>query len=612
MTRALGGLLAAALVTGSLLVTPVAAHAVTLAGTDDPEVTAGRDYPGDPDTEARLVAAEERRVLDIRSTLQHAVLDGKLPDGPFRLTTTGIPTIVLIARDTPYTIPELSRMAPRSVEAQDDGAYLLSEHIYVAEGATLRIAATGHGLLRLSGGPDGFVTIVTDGGDLEIQGSPDLPLEVTSWDSALEAPDTVTADGRPYIRVYAGHAELVDVELSNLGFWSGVTGGLSLTGAVLPEGLEATAIEEVAPEEQIPGVEALGDGAESLQTLSVEEEVSDGYASALIQSVEVTGDAFGLFVTNSDRVEVRDSTFADNLVDGLVLHRDVTNSTVTGSSATGNAQDGFNLTRATSSVVFDGLVARDNGRNGITIEGRPLVDGPSATGITVTSYGDNEVRNSTSTGNGRYGIEVVGGSEITLRGNEVAANTMGIVVTAGATAVTIEGNSIESSLNQGVALRDAGTDLRVIDNRIQGADIGIFARDAGGRIEDNRISDVVNHGIALVGETGGSAIVGNVVSGAGPSAIDVFRTTGTAVRDNDTAEWTSTKPLDVILRRVFQPLTVLWSVLIIALVVSVIARRPRTPGFDPFADQKPLSAFTRGVVDRDRVRAPGLTEGQPA
>lgn len=611
MTRVLGGLLAAALVTGSLLASPIAAHAAALTGTDDPEVTAGRDYPGDPDAEARLVAAEERRVLDIRSTLQHAVLDGKLPDGPFRLTTTGIPTIVLIARDTPYTIPELSRMAPRSVEAQDDGAYLLTEHIYVAEGATLRVAATGQGILRLSGSPEGFVTIVTDGGDLEIQGSPDLPLEVTSWDPALGAPDTVTADGRPYIRVYAGHAELVDVELGALGFWSGVTGGLSLTGAVLPAGFEETA-EVLPPEEQIPGVEALGDGQENLQTLSVEEEVSDGYASALIQSVEVTGDAFGLFVTNSDRVEVRDSTFTDNLVDGLVLHRDVTNSSVTGSSAVGNAQDGFNLTRATSSVVFDGLVARNNGRNGITVEGRPLVDGPSATGITVTSYGDNEVRNSTSNGNGRYGIEVVGGSEITLRGNEVAGNTMGIVVTAGAQAVTIEGNTIENSLNQGVALRDAGTDLRVVDNRIQGADIGIFARDAGGRIEDNRISEVVNHGIALVGETGGSVIVGNVVSGAGPSAIDVFRTTGTAVRDNDTSEWTSTKPLDVILRRVFQPLTVLWGVLILVLVVSVIGRRPRAPGFDPFADQKPLSAFTRGVVDRERARALGQPERQLA
>lgn len=612
MIRVLGGLVAVALVTGSLLAGGVAAQAAPLAPTADPDVVAGRGYPGDPDAEARLVAAEERRVLDIRSTLQHAVLDGKLPDGPFRLTTTGIPTIVLIARDTPYTIPELSRMAPRSVQAQDDGAYLLTEHIYVAEGATLRVAATGHGILRLSGSPVGFVTIVTDGGDLEIQGSPDLPLEVTSWDPALQAPDTVTADGRPYIRVYAGHAELVDVELGDLGFWSGVTGGFSLTGAVLPEGLPESSAEVLPPEEQIPGVEALGDGDENLQTLSLEEEVSDGYASALIQSVEVTGDAFGLFVTNSDRVEIRDSSFVGSLVDGLVLHRDVTNSSVTGSTATGNAQDGFNLTRATSSVVFDGLVARGNGRNGITIEGRPLVDGPSATGITIASYGDNEVRNSTSTGNGRYGIEVVGGSEITLRGNELSGNAMGIVVTSGARGVTIEGNTIEDSLDQAVAARDAGMDLRVVDNRIKGADIGIFVRDAGGRFEDNRISEVVNHGIALVGETGGSAVVGNVITGAGPSAIDVFRTSGTAVRDNDTGGWTSTKPLDVMLRRIFQPLTVLWGVLIIALVVSLVARRPRTPGHDPFADQKPLSAFTRGIVDRERVRAAGHAEGRPA
>jgi nitrous oxidase accessory protein NosD len=494
-------------------------------------------------------------------------------------------------------------MAPRSIEAQDDGAYLINEHIYVADGATLRIAATGRAQLRMRGGPDGFVTIVTDSGDLDIEGSPDLPLQITSWDPVAQSPDLLTDDGRPYIRVYAGHAELIDVVLSDLGFWSGVTGGISLTGAILPDGLDGDVpAESLDPENQIPGVEVLGDGAENLQTLSLEEDVSDGYASALIQSVTVRGDAFGLFVTNSDRVEVRDSTFTESLVDGLVLHRNVTNSTVVGSSALANAQDGFNLTRATSSVVFDGLIARSNGRNGITIEGRPLVDGPSATGISLASYGDNEVRNSTSTDNGRYGIEVVGGVAITLRGNEIARNFMGIVVTAGAESVTIEGNTIEASVQQGVALRDAGTDLRVIDNRIKGAEIGIFVRDAGGRIEDNRLSEITNHGIALVGVTGGSAIVGNVVVGAGPSAIDVYRTTGTAVRDNDINGWTSTKPLDVILRRILQPLTVLWTVLILVLVATLAVGRRRLVRRDPFVDQKPLSSYTRGIVDREWLR----------
>lgn len=602
MTRRLAAALVAAALVGGSALAPSAALAAPV---DDPEVVAGVGYPGDPDAEARLVSAEERRILDIRATLDLAESTGAMPGAPFRLKTPGIGTIVLVARSSAYTIPELARLAPRSIELQDDGSYLVTEHLFVAAGATLRLASSARAVLKLASGPGGFVSIVTDGGTLEVEGEPGTPLEITSWDTAAQTADRATADGRAYLRVYAGHAELIDVRLAHLGFWSGVTGGLALTGTVLPEAAAAPDDgASAAPESLIPGAESLGGGEETLQTLSLEEDVSDGYASALIQSLESTGNAFGLFVTNSDRVEVRDSLFADSLVDGLVLHRDVTNSSVVGSTARGNAQDGFNLTRATSSVVFDGLEARENGRNGITIEGRPLVDGPSATGITVVAYGDNEVRNSTASANGRYGIEVVGGENITLRSNHTVGNQMGIVVTGDATAVTLEGNTVEGAARQGIALRDAGTDLRVIDNRIIGGDIGVYVRDAGGRIERNRISDVGNHGIALVGATGASAIVGNIVSGAGPSAIDVHRTTGTAVRSNDTTGWTSTKPLEIILGRVFQPLTVLWLVIALILLVSLAVgrRRRAAPGLDPFADQRPLSAYTRGVVDRDELR----------
>jgi len=601
--RTAASLVALGLVAAFLAV-PAPALAVPGETGADPEVVAGSDYPGDPDAEARLVAAEERRILDIRATLDTAEAMGALPNAPFRLKTPGIATIVLVARASAYTLPELSQMAPRSVELLDDGSYLLNEHLFVAEGATLRVAASARAVLRLASAPGGFVSIVTEGGTLEIEGEPGIPLEITSWDAAAQAPDRLTDDGRAYLRVYAGHAELIDVKAQHLGFWSGVTGGIALTGSVLPDGLTPVAdAGETRPEELIPGAESLGGGAETLETLSLEEDVSDGYASALIQSLEVVGNAFGLFVTNSDRVEVRDSLFAESLVDGVVFHRDVTNSTVVGSIARGNAQDGFNLTRATSSVVFDGLTARGNGRNGITVEGRPLVDGPSATGMTVVSYGDNEVRNSISASNGRYGIEVVGGEDIVLRANHVVGNQMGIVVTAGARGVTIDGNAIEDSARQAIALREAGTGMRVVDNRIAGGDIGIFARNAVGRFEANRISGVTNHGIALVGATAGSAIVGNTIAGSGPSPIDVHRTTGTAVRANDSVNWTSTKPLDVILRRVFQPLTVLWLAILLVLLVSLAARgrRAAAPGLDPFADQRPLSAYTRGVVDRSEL-----------
>jgi parallel beta-helix repeat protein len=570
---------------------------------DDP--TAGRGYPGDPVEEARLVAAEERRLIDIESSISTATATGIALTRPFRMATTGVQTVVLVGRNSAYTLEELARIAPRSVVLQGDGSYLVSEHIYVAEGATLRLK--GDGLqVKLSSSSDGFASIVAVGGGLLIEGDAGAPISITSWDG--DGADLNTTDGRAYVREHGGHASIVNTDFSNLGFWSGVTGGLSLTGTVIPEPLLADDVESAAtpamPEEiaGIEGAEALG--GDALDTLALDSELTvDGYASAVIQSVTVIGCAFGLFVTNSDRVDIRGSHFAENLVDGLVFHRDVTNTTVTGTSAIGNAQDGFNLTRATSDVVFDGLMARSNGRNGITLEGRSLVDGPSATGISTAVYGDNEVRNSTSTDNGRYGIEVVGGRNITVANNEVARNDMGIVVDNGAVSVIVRGNDVADSANQGIALRDAGVDAVVTGNRIDGAEIGIFVRDAGGAFEGNVVTDASNHGIALVGETGASTIVGNTISGAGPSAIDVYRTSGVAVRDNDVADWRSTKPITVVLRAVFQPLTILWLVIGLTILASVMfARRLRGPR-DPFADHAPLATFTRGIVSRDEVVA---------
>jgi hypothetical protein len=48
---------------------------------------------------------------------------------------------------------------------------------------------------------------------------------------------------------------------------------------------------------------------------------------------------------------------------------------------------------------------------------------------------------------------------------------------------------------------------------------------------------------------------------------------------------------------------VLWLAILLVLLVSLAARgrRAAAPGLDPFADQRPLSAYTRGVVDRSEL-----------
>ena len=282
-------------------------------------------------------------------------------------------------------------------------------------------------------------------------------------------------------------------------------------------------------------------------------------------------------MTRADGVSLVDSSITGSLVGGVVFHRDVTNSRISRTTSKSNATDGFAITRASTGIIVEGVTAIGNGRNGITLEGGPLAEGPSATGTSVGSYGKNQVRDSRSAGNQHYGIAVVGGSGIVVQGNAVGDGEMGIVVSHGAQEVTIIDNEVRRAERQGIALRNAGTDATVTGNTVEAAIIGIYARDAGGTFEDNWVEGVASHGIALVGNTGTSVVSGNTISGSGPSAIDIDRTQGVKLGENITDEWTVTRPLPVVLRSIFRPLTVVWILLLVVLIYTAIsvARRGR-------------------------------------
>ena len=338
---------------------------------------------------------------------------------------------------------------------------------------------------------------------------------------------------------------------------------------------------------------------EELITLNLEPDLRGySYVSASINSVTFSDNAFGLFVTSADGVEVRDSTVTSNLVDGLVFHRNVTNSRVTASTATDNVVDGFSISRATTGVIFDGLTANNNGRNGIAVDGRPLAVGPSATGISTATLGNNQITNSSSWGNGRYGIDVIGGANITLSSNTVIGHEMGIVVRGGTDGIVIKNNTVEDAALQGIALRDTVMNAEIAGNTVIGGEVGIYLRDAYGTIKRNVIQDVGSHAITLIGTAATTSITGNTVSGSGPSAIDVKRAGSTVVEDNDAAGWRSTKPLDVILRSIFQPLTVMWLTLGLLVLISALTSigRKKTGIVHPYASHVPLTSATKGVV----------------
>ncbi|WP_312678492.1 right-handed parallel beta-helix repeat-containing protein, partial [Microbacterium sp.] len=248
----------------------------------------------------------------------------------------------------------------------------------------------------------------------------------------------------------------------------------------------------------------------------------------------------------------------------------------------------------------------DNGRNGVTVNGGTLANGPSATGMPLGTYGNNEVSSATITGNTRYGVEVLSGTGVTVRDSTVTGGDMGIVVSGSAASISVIGNTITSAARQGIALRDGVTASTVSRNAVEGTEQGVYLRDAVAAVSRNDITSVTGHGVTVVGEASGSVVEQNRIAGRGLSAVDTSRTDGVSVVENDTTAWTATKPLDVLLRSFFQPLTIMWLALgAILLLTAVTGVRRRGHGIrDPYANLAPLSSFTKGVIAREEAAPP--------
>lgn len=562
-------------------------------------------YPGNPASEARLVEQEDERLVYVRTIASAARWRVEGLEGPYRIRTGSSYTLVLPARNEPYTLADLLALAPNAFRLQDDGAYLLSESVAVLAGATLSLASPDPAAalyLRLESGAQTFVSIVSLGGSLTLGGTETAPVNVSSWDSTKGGPDRNTVDGRSYIRVVGGHASFAYSEISELGFWSGNTGGLSLTGT--------DAVGTFSEEQPTPGeTEAASSGARllpeaELATLTQQSAQDYSVVTAGIDNLRLRNNAFGLFVTNARDIAVRDTTITGSLVDGLVLHRFVSDATITRTTSSGNAVDGFSVGRSVKGVSLEGIRALANGRNGISLDGRPLADGPNAVGTAVDAYGGNSVTAGSFEDNARYGIEVIGGTALAVKDNSVKGNEMGIVAAEGVKGVAITGNSLSDNTRQSIAVRDGESSADVSGNTITGGDTGIYVRDAGATISGNVLDEITNHGITLLGEVHRTTVAGNTVAGNGSTAIWTEASAGAALGENDILAWAPAFTVQRVVKSVFQPLTFIWFVLAALLLITAVARGKNAERIirSPYADHVPLTSLGRGVVTYDDVR----------
>lgn len=552
---------------------------------DAAEAITGDPYPGDPAAEAKLVDKEATRLVAVRTAASAGPSKALDTTVPFLVATVDRPTLVLPARETPYRLAELAKLAPETLSADGpDGAFVLHHHLAVMESARLAVGAGEH--LLLAGGRGGFSSVVALGGSLDIRGTSDSRAEIASWDASTGAADETTSDGRPYLRVIGGSLAIEDADISSLGFWSGDTGGISYDGRQSPD---------------VEAVPSKRGGDVPTVTLTRAEQTAP---QLKIRGAVVRGNVFGLTVTGADGAAISRSEFSRSLADGLVLDREVTGTAITETTVSGNARDGVVVSPSCDSTALKDLEVEGNGRNGLLLDGRPVADGPSVSGASTATATGTDISGGTFADNARTGIDIVGGTSIDVAGVKVRGGDMGIVLDDGPRDVSITDSRIDAVTHHAVSVRDDSARVDVSGNTISDVEIGVYVRNATADVRSNEVSGASIHGIALAGRVGGGLVTGNTLSGNGPTAIDDDRAIDARVEGNLVDGWAASRTLEQILTAVMQPLTIVWLLIVTLVIVALITRLGggRKHG-DPLRDPRPLQSLSRGIVSRTEAAA---------
>ncbi|MFC9976803.1 nitrous oxide reductase family maturation protein NosD [Spirillospora sp. NPDC127200] len=566
----------------------------------------------DAKRQATLVDQEDQRIMQVRSVLAAILQIGGAATATWKrpqiFGSSHGKTLVLPAVNSgkPYTVADLQKYGGRYFQKLNDGSYLLGIHVFVSDGAKLLLSAPGGLTLRMGSMPGAFSSIVSYGGSIKIEGTAQRPVQITGWNNRARGPDTQVVDGRAYLRAVGGEFKMRHAKVSHLGFWSGRTGGVALTGTDRPASAfkhlnkdQRHAAKKKRLEQNKKGAGGGGGGPGDIEIekpggTATHQPAAD-LVTGSIDGSTISDTAFGLFVSGSNQTRITNNRVENSLVHGVVMHRFAKNATIQNTTVVGSKGDGFVLSRATEKVRVTDCTAERNGRNGFTLNGMPLAVGPSASGESLESFGESSVNNSVAKDNGHYGIEILGGDKLSVQNSKVIGGDMGIVVRSGASQVQISGNQLSKQVRQGIALRDGVRDASLAGNTVVGARTGIYLRNASGKLIGNVVQGATAHGITLKGDNDGSQVRNNTLSGSGTSAVSTSGSTGTVEKeDNNTGSWHDTASLWMKAKRYAKPMNLIWAGVFLMVIISMIrARGPdglrigRT-GVHPYALQQPM------------------------
>ncbi|MCK9898841.1 right-handed parallel beta-helix repeat-containing protein [Frankia sp. Cpl3] len=477
------------------------------------------------------------------------------------------PTLLLPARRAPYSAEDV--IAAGGGRREVDGAVLFTAHVLVGPQARLVIDASV-GTLRLASGAAGFTSVSTWRGGLEFAGAtPDNPLTVIGWDVQNLEPDSLTADGRSYLRTMGGELILRNVSANHLGFWNGRTGGVAWTGS--------------------KGEPSTGGAANSTFSNNI----------------------YGAYVSGSEGIQMIGVRLTDNERSGLAVHRDAITTLVSGVTAARNHGDGMTIDRASGSRVMRSTVA-DNSGDGISLDGRGLGVIATATGVQINQIRDTLIEENTVSANGRYGIRVVGGENTIVRKNTISDGQLGIIVKSGANGTQVTGNTITGPDEAGIQIGPDARRTAITENAVSDSRLGVITQEATTNIiSRNKIRDATEFAITVRGPADGTAIQWNTLAGEGWRAVDIRKALGVREADvhhNNAEGWVEREPQHwyTLIRR--HPALVVWGAVALFPILGAWTRHRarRRPPMHPYPESELLVRRLTGGTMRPDAAYSGI------
>lgn len=428
--------------------------------------------------------------------------DARLREAVAGAVTPG--TVLLTARSTPYGVADLVGVGALVVSGERE--LTLQRSVVVARGATLDLVAPGT-TLRMRSDAEGFTSIVAWDGTLNLAGAEGSPLTVVGWDVAADAPDTTTTDGRSYLRVKDGRLNASYVALRSLGFWSGRTGGLAVTGA--PETL----------------------------------------ARAFVTGLDVADVHIGLYLSGVQDSVVDSTTVVGAQQDGLEITNSSRGIAVQGVTVDGVGGDGISVSRGSSDVDVTSSAVRDAGGYGLLAVGTAMADGPNSAGWSTQNYAGLRVDGLVLTDNVAGGVRVDATDDVRLVDLDVTGSATGVDLRGPSDGTDLVGSTVRSGDQVAVRVRDDATGVRLSTVALTAPTTAALV-EGGAEVVVSGADLTVDEGHAVVGQGEATTVqvTGGSATGQGAGAV-VARSGGvTEDADVDTDAWR------------YRPVVVTWAV----------------------------------------------------